>query len=270
MGDEPKFEYGETVRITAKEHKGRIGAVVGISGQECSRTYTVEFGDGSDSEIAEELLSKCESDARKMDKLLARIAEAGDEEDILIRFTDASWPGKSLQLHLALTVLDSAQETWEVRCEDVLAYLLRNESANWLELTAEHPLLWEFKQESASAYFYQAPVNVHAAVGVLYEAHQNAVGSWIRFGQHLNSPPGLSKLLAAGNGLLAQGPVPLLTLYKETLRPLGVEVDIRFSRPPQTWDGTHWRQLSRENGTKALLLGTSYVIGNGWSAAQIA
>jgi ribosomal protein S4E len=56
MGDEPKFDYGEMVRITAKEHKGSIGAVVGISGQECSRTYTVEFGDGSDSEIAEELL----------------------------------------------------------------------------------------------------------------------------------------------------------------------------------------------------------------------
>jgi hypothetical protein len=205
-----------------------------------------------------------------MDKLLALIAEAGDEEDVVIRFLGCIWSGKSLQLDLAVTVLDSAQETWEVRCEDVLAYVLRSETANWLELTEDHPLLWEFKQESASAYFYQAPSNADAAVGALYQAHENAVGSWIRFGQYLNSPPSLSKLLAAGNGLLARGPVPLLTSYKEALRPLGVEVDIRFSHPPVTWDGTHWRQLAQGNDTKALLLGTSYVIGDGWTAERTA
>ena len=204
-----------------------------------------------------------------MDKLLARIAEAGDE-DVVIQLTDATWSGKSLQLHLAVTVLDSAQEVWEVRCEDVLAHNLRDENAYWLELTEDHPLLWEFKHESASSYFYRAPVNADAAVGALYEAHRNAVGSWIRFGEHLNSAPGLSKLLAAGNGLLAQGPLPLLILYKETLLPHGVEVDIRFSRPPQMWDGTRWRKLKRENNVKALLLGTSYVIGNRWSAEQTA
>jgi len=204
-----------------------------------------------------------------VDKLLARIAEAGDEEDVVIQFIDVTWSGRSLQLQIAVTILDSAQEIWEVRCADVLAYRLSNESANWLELTEDHPLRWEFKQESASAYFYQAPVNADAAVGALYEAHQNAVGSWIRFGQYLNNPPGLSKLLAAGNGLLAQGPKRLLTLYKETLRSQGVEVDIRFAHPPQAWDGTRWRRLDRVN-TKALLLGSSYVIGNTWAADQTA
>jgi hypothetical protein len=205
----------------------------------------------------------------KMDRLLARIAEADEEDDVVVRFINATWSDRSLRLQLAVTIFDSPQEIWEVRCEDVLAYVLRNETACWLELTDDHPLLWEFRHGSASAYFYRAPLNAEAAVGALYEAHQKAVGSWITFGQHLNIPPGLSKLLAAGDGLLAQGPVPLLTLYKETLRSHGVEVDIRFSRPPQTWDGTHWWQLERES-TKALLLGTSYVIGNGWVAEQTA
>ena len=203
-----------------------------------------------------------------MDKLLALIAEAGETENVDIQLTNAMWSGSSLQLQLTVTVFDSTQGSWEIRCGDVLAYVLRDDGANRLELTEDHPLLWEFKHENASAYFYRAPINADAAVGALYEAHQNAVGSWIRFGQHLNSPAGLSTLLAAGNGLLAQGPVPLLTLYKETLRPLGVEVDIRFSRPPQRWDGTRWRRLDRDNNTKALLLGTSYVIGNSWIAEQ--
>ena len=46
------------------------------------------------------------------------------------------------------------------------------------------------------------------------------------------------------------------------------QVDIRFSRPLQRWDGTRWRRLDRDNNTKALLLGTSYVIGNRWIAEQ--
>jgi hypothetical protein len=203
-----------------------------------------------------------------MDKLLALIDEAGDEEDVVIRFTNATWSGASLQLQFAVTIFDSARGVWEVRCDDVLAYVLCSEGAYWVELTEDHPVLWEFKHERASAFFYEAPVNADAAVGALYEAHQNAVGQWIRFGQHLNNPLGLSKLLAAGNGLLARGPVPLMTLYKETLRLHGVNVDIRFTHPPQIWDGTHWRKLERESGTKALLLGSSYVIGNGWAAEQ--
>jgi hypothetical protein len=57
MSDQPKFDYGETVQVTSKELNGRIGAVVGINGSESSRTYTVEFGDGSEADIGEEGLS---------------------------------------------------------------------------------------------------------------------------------------------------------------------------------------------------------------------
>jgi hypothetical protein len=208
----------------------------------------------------------------KMDKLLAVIAEFGDEEDVLIQFRDASWSGTSLQLRLAVSELDSEVDSlpgiWDVRCENVLGYALSNGSANWLELTEDHPLLWDFKHQSASAFFYKAPPNADAVVGALYEAHQRAVGSWINFGKHLNGTPGLSSLLAAGNGLLASGPLPLLNLYKEILRSHGVEIDIRFPHPPKIWDGRHWRELEAENDTKALITGTSYVIGSGWTAQQ--
>jgi hypothetical protein len=202
-----------------------------------------------------------------MEKLLALIAEASDEEDVILRFAGATWSGTSLELQLAVSVLEADPGIWEVRCEHVLASLLCNESARWLELLDDHPLLWEFKHESAQAFFYGAPDSTDAAVGALYDAHQNAVGSWIRFGQYLNTSLGISKLLSAGNGLLAEGPVQLLTSYKDALRPHGVEVDIRFAHPPRSWDGTHWRHLDRKN-TKALILGTCYVIGKGFAAEQ--
>jgi hypothetical protein len=56
VNQNPAFDYGDTVQISGGEHKGRIGAVVGINGSDLSRTYTVEFGDGTDSEIDEGLL----------------------------------------------------------------------------------------------------------------------------------------------------------------------------------------------------------------------
>jgi hypothetical protein len=208
----------------------------------------------------------------KMDKLLALIAEIGDEEDVLIQLRSAMWSGTSLQLQFAVSELNSDVNSgsgiWDVRCEDVLAYAISNESAHWLELADDHPLLWDFKQESASAFFYNAPLNAEAAVGALYEVHRKAVGLWINFGKHLNSSPGLSKLLAAGNGLLAEGPLPLLTLYKDTLRSHGVELDIRFAHPRKVWDGSGWRELKTDNDSKALIMGTSYVIGSGWAAEQ--
>ena len=170
-----------------------------------------------------------------MEELLALVGEADDEEDIVIRFTGATWLGPSLQLQFALSVLDSARGIWEVRCEEVLAYSLCNEGANWLELVDDHPLLWEFKREIAQAFFYGAPANSDAAVGALYEAHQNAVSPWITFGRYLNNLPGLSKLLAAGDGLLAAGPMPLLTLYKDTLGQHGVEADFPASPAGVEW-----------------------------------
>src|SRR4029078_11547156 len=110
-----------------------------------------------------------------MDKLRALVAEAGDEEDVIIRFTQATWSGRSLRLQLAITVVNSVEESWEARCEDVLAYALYGDSASSVELIEDHALLWEYKHESASAYFYRAPLNAYAAVGALYEAHQNVV-----------------------------------------------------------------------------------------------
>lgn len=58
MGDAPKFDYGDSVQVKAGKHKDRSGDVVAINITTSSRTYTVEFGDGSDAEIQEELLSK--------------------------------------------------------------------------------------------------------------------------------------------------------------------------------------------------------------------
>ena len=58
MGNDPKFDYGDPVKVTGGEHTNRFGDVVGINITASPRTYTVEFGDGSDAEVEEGHLSK--------------------------------------------------------------------------------------------------------------------------------------------------------------------------------------------------------------------
>jgi len=58
MANEPKFDFGDEVTVTGGEHTGRVGCIVSINLSAPSETYTVEFGDGSDAEIKEALLSK--------------------------------------------------------------------------------------------------------------------------------------------------------------------------------------------------------------------
>jgi hypothetical protein len=206
-----------------------------------------------------------------MDKLLALFAGADDQGDVLVTLRSATWFGASLHLVLAVSILESDPDSstiWEVSCEEALAYAHCDDRAHSLELIDDHPVLWDFKHESAKAFFYGAPSDADSPAGALYEAQQNAVGSWIRFGQHFNNALGLSKLLSERDGLLAEGPVPLLTLYKEALRAHRVKVDVRFSHPPRIWDGAHWRQLEPGNTVKALLLGGSFVVGRGWTAQQ--
>ena len=58
MSGDPKFDYGDHVKVKDGMHKDRLGDVVGMSVTASFCTYTVEFGDGSDAEIEEALLSK--------------------------------------------------------------------------------------------------------------------------------------------------------------------------------------------------------------------
>ena len=204
-----------------------------------------------------------------MQELLKRIAEVDEDEDLLVKVTETVWSGTSLQLRVEISVIDGLElGTWAIRCERTLKYMLGNEGSFSLDLVDNHPLLWEFKYPRGSAFFSGIPTDSNACVGVLYEVHAKAVDAWISFGSAFNKNSNISELLTTGNGLLAQGPVPLLSLYKEALLSHGVEVSIVNEHKPRFWDGSIWRALEGEN-VEALFLGVSYVIGIGWTAEQI-
>jgi hypothetical protein len=189
----------------------------------------------------------------------------GFDDDNCIRLIYAAWSGEALELKLEISTFESGPTIWSIRCDKVLAYTLKYAPATSLELVADHPLLWGFKHDSASAFFYGAPANPLAALGALYGAHRRCVGDWFSLDEHLNGSVETAELLAAGHGLLAEGPLPLLAVYKDALSAYGVDVEIRFPYPPGGRLGQLELLEKFRNETKTLLIGESYVTGIGWN-----
>jgi hypothetical protein len=191
------------------------------------------------------------------------------DDDNVIRLTNASWADESLELQIEISSFGSERQFWQIRCQNVLENDLKNGSASSLELTAEHPLLWKFRHDCASAYFNGAPPNALAAVGSLYEAHQHAVGAWFNLEACINSDVRTSDLLSLGNGLLAQGPIPLLAVYKDALSVHGINVEILSPYSPPSRMSSLELQNRLHNETKVLLIGGSFITGIGWTAKRV-
>jgi hypothetical protein len=153
-------------------------------------------------------------------------------------------------------------------CEEVLEYKLKDGVAQSVELTDDHPLLWKFRHDSASAYFSGSAPNVLAAVGALYEVHLREVGEWFNLEDCVNSQIVMSNLLLTGNGLLAQGPMPLLVKYKDALRSHGILVDIVSPYPAGGRMSSLELQNKLRNESKVLLIGDSFVTGVGWTVFE--
>jgi hypothetical protein len=205
-----------------------------------------------------------------MDRLLKLISEIeeADDDDTVIRIGTVTAIGKGLELHLEVSTFAWGENTRkiEVRCAEALDYAIKNEIASSIVLTSDHPVLWRFTYDTASAFFSGIPPNVYAATGALYEAHRHATDGWFGLETQLNRGLKLSQLLSAGNGLLARGPIPLLTTYKDVLSQYSVEVEIVGPYPPGGMMSSVEVQNRLRNESKVLLLGDSYVAGIGWTA----
>jgi len=204
-----------------------------------------------------------------MDELLALIAElaaAEDDDDTVIvcKSVTNRAPAFSIGLEISTFVGEKKTRNVTIACEEVFAYSLKEDVASGIQLTGNHPLLWRFQQDSASAFFRGAPPDPYAAIGAIYAAHRRATGNWIGLETHLNDEIELSDLLSGGHGLLAKGPISLLMSYKQALGRYGVEVEICSPWPPGGWHKSQDAQRRLRAETKALLLGNSYIVGIGW------
>ena len=161
----------------------------------------------------------------------------------------------SAGLELLLQPSDRQQATvqrWHIQARGVLDFNLHCHEFQTMDLVERHPLLWTYDQDEVELYFQGQPADVHATIGRLEVAHSTAGRGWITFGALFNEETPLHVLLASGSGMLAKGPLPVITAYREVLEAAG----LRCSALNQ---GS--MSLPDVNASpRALIMGRSYVI----------
>jgi hypothetical protein len=84
-------------------------------------------------------------------------------------------------------------------------------------VASSHPLLLSYSEPTYFLHFSSAPASAVAAIGALYLAHREVVGTWRPFERFFNHSMDLAVLLSGGHGLLAQGPLRLMQAYQSAL-----------------------------------------------------
>ena len=208
-------------------------------------------------------------------QLLETTASLAFEEYGVLRLMDAEWPERRCQLRFRLwpgsppAGPEESPETipveeWIIECADVRASRIVMEWIGGLDLEHEHQLLWPYRDGLAQLAFHGRPADAGAVVAAMWARHLAMVGGWIPFGEYLNvfdpAAP-LVSLLAAGGGVIANGPRPLMEAYAEVLR--DHQLDARLLVGPRLGLAE-----GEPNDFAILLFGKSYVIGSGFTARR--
>src|SRR5262249_32652980 len=124
-----------------------------------------------------------------------------------VRLLYAAWTGTRCELGFRLWRTGLATpERWAVTCDNVDDSRLLTASCSELRLADDHVLLERYIAPNASLSFRGRPSSIPDAVGALAEAHWRHAGDWISFATFLNPQVEVAELLAAGTGILAEGP----------------------------------------------------------------
>jgi len=183
-----------------------------------------------------------------------------------IRGFDHNGSGLVVRLKIGFDDETVPSQNWQVRCSQVRGYRFTEAPVSSLQLASDHPLLLPFTEPHVQLSFRgQAPVPM-AAVGTLWNTHEQATEGWIQLPHFLNPNLPLLQLIASGSGILAEGPRLLLDQYAKALEPHGLEFTRVGERAPKRWEGGRWQ--AEPSGLEVLLFGDSFVIGQGFTAER--
>ncbi|MFO0983049.1 MAG: hypothetical protein U1E76_15195 [Planctomycetota bacterium] len=164
------------------------------------------------------------------------------EENLLaIRFACDDWLGSGVRRRFLLSCLGTVERQLDAGS---------SEEIRWVD---QHPVLWTFNSPHGYLHLGSRPADAFAAVGRLYEAHEQLFQGWKALREFLN--PGftsnLHELLEGGRGMLAQGPCPVLERYRDALQPL-METYLN--------DAPHDRRYDAQHPKRALIFDDCYVV----------
>ena len=166
-----------------------------------------------------------------------------------------------VMLDLELYHQEASPERWQLHCHETRFVRFQGSFHRvGFEIFGEHVVLMPHLEPRSELYFSSSPNDADAVVGRLLETHRGFVGDWLPFFSYFNSSAAypLSRLLAGGHGLLADGPKPLVEKYREVLDAASVRTSSPPARPPKFWSGTSW--VEESGPLLALIMDENYVV----------
>jgi len=180
-----------------------------------------------------------------LQQLLGILGTLDFEENGRMRVVSVRWSADRLAVRFHVDHGTEETSTWQLRFTGVLEHLF-TDVVNECGLNiwdGDHPAIDQYVQPREFLHFASAPQDPHHVVGELWAAHVKLVDDWIPFERYFNGEVALHQLLASGSGLLAKGPVFLLSAYASILENAGCR-PTRQALPParlvQTATLTHF------------------------------
>lgn len=108
------------------------------------------------------------------------------------------------------------ERNFDIRCISVTTSNVVALQCDEIELSQDHVLLWKHNSQHCNLFYSSAPENGYEVLGILWEAHERALGD---FSEHYNSISAIDFVsnCESGYGLLARGPEQLIKSYHNAL-----------------------------------------------------
>ncbi|WP_394170719.1 hypothetical protein [Saccharospirillum alexandrii] len=135
-----------------------------------------------------------------------------------------------------------------ITCHDVIESDVQPGFTGVIDFLNEHQLLWKHNAPQGYLYYSSEAENHYDLLGRLWETHEKLVDGWRQFSETINTRNAgiFIEFCKDSNGLLAQGPKPLLDKFQETALK-----HLKTNYVPS---------ITPEGGYKALVFDCSFVI----------
>ena len=210
-------------------------------------------------------IRKIKSTALLPKKLIAVLEKYG-ERDRNLYITKINWLEDGLTLDIVINLQDNNEglisQYWTINAINSKGNRISFESATFIELKNDDPLLWEFTGIQCQLYYSGHCANQAKLFFDLYTTHKKIFGTYIDF----EIPVALQAPFKYTSGLLTQGPRNLMEEYATCLRQNGMEASIIVDSSRQAWSNQQFDPA--EQNLKVLFIGNSYVIADNFLFTQ--
>ncbi len=171
--------------------------------------------------------------------------------------------GVEFQLDFLLHVQDvnnngESTQTWRIETVGYRQSKVSFGPADFLTITGDSPLLWEFTGTQGELYFAGKIKDPARLFVDLYKTHKKLFGGYQQLDLTFSEAALCSDNIPYNSGQIAKGPKKLLEQFAVCLKQNGVKPSIVGEWQPTVWDG--FKYVADSKTLSVLFLGDTYII----------